>query len=260
MLMLAVVPINRSGGELDVLESVRAGRAEMISWSSPKGCFLQCYLCLAQSRQEGRRAEKGEVVAGRDSGGRERGKYNTVKRRLSWGTYIMGVWKARLGMVWRCVGGLWLSLLHKPAADQDEEPFPFIHREEEQRTQHCAAHLLVKLVFGVVLLIVSHGEDSWIFLESWRMCFTHPFPCPFKEKRKVKTLQFGLLWEVFSPCMTRECLVFSSFMHTACICFLALCEDLLLHDPFWPFLLWCSFQKISTWVYVFLHKENKQDF
>lgn len=31
---------------------------------------------------------KGEVVAGRDSGGEERGKYNTVKRRCLGGTYV----------------------------------------------------------------------------------------------------------------------------------------------------------------------------
>lgn len=68
MLMVAVVPVNRSGRELDVLESelLRADQAKMINRSSQKGCFLKCYLWLAQRRQEGRRSIKGEVC------GRER--------------------------------------------------------------------------------------------------------------------------------------------------------------------------------------------
>lgn len=51
----------------------------------------------------------------------------------------MELWKARLGMLWNCVG-----MLDKPAAaqGQDEKPFPFIHGEEEQHTQPRATHLL----------------------------------------------------------------------------------------------------------------------
>jgi len=41
--------------------SPRADRAELIDRRSPKGHFRKCYLWLAQRRQAGRRAIKGEV-------------------------------------------------------------------------------------------------------------------------------------------------------------------------------------------------------
>lgn len=82
--------------------ALRAGGAEMINWGSPRGCFLLCYLCLAQSRQEGRRAQKGEVVAGTDSGGKERGNYNAVKRRCLGGFISWNCGKA----AWECCGNV----------------------------------------------------------------------------------------------------------------------------------------------------------
>lgn len=98
----------------------------------------------------------------------------------------MGAWKARLGMLWKCAGVLWLSLLNKPSSRSGWETFPFYPwRGGTTYTALCSSPS-VKLIFGVVLLIVSRGEDSWIFLGSWRKCFTHPFPCPVKEKKKVK--------------------------------------------------------------------------
>lgn len=82
--------------------ALRAGGAEMINWGSPRGCFLLCYLCLARSRQEGRRAQKGEVVAGTDSRGKERGNYNPVKRRCLGGFISWNCGKA----AWECCGNV----------------------------------------------------------------------------------------------------------------------------------------------------------
>lgn len=56
MAMAAVVPVNRSGRELDVLESLSLGvdQATVINPSRQKGHFPKCYLWLAlRGRKEG---------------------------------------------------------------------------------------------------------------------------------------------------------------------------------------------------------------
>lgn len=172
----------------------------------------------------------------------------------------MKLWKARLGMLYRCVGVLWLSLLNRSAVawGQDAETFAF-YPWRGGTIYKALCNIFCKIsIWGCfirVLLTVSHDEDTWIFLESWRTCFTHTVPS--KRNKKLKPYNLVCCERCSRPPWPGS--IFSSSMHTACICFPNLCKDLL-HDSFWPALLWYSFQKISTWVYIFLHKQNKQDF
>lgn len=177
MLMLAAVPINRAGGELGVLEPLGAGRAEGINWSCPKGCFLKCYLWLAQSRKEG--GQKGEVVAGRDSGGRERGKCDTVKRRCLGGHLAWSCGKPG----WECCGIVLECLINQQQHKVRMRNLSLLSMERRNNIHSHVQLTFCKIDFWGCLLTVSHGEDSWIFLDSWRTCFTH---VPSKRRKKLK--------------------------------------------------------------------------
>lgn len=117
------------------------------------------------------------------------------------------------------------------------KPFPFILVEEEEHTQHCATRCKIDVwscFIRVVLLIDSHDEDPWIFLVMKNI--THTFPCPFKEEKKSLNPTICFLVRGVLTLHDQGMSFFSSSMHTAHICFLTFCKDLL-RDSFWPLLL-----------------------